>query len=153
MGNYLRLWFGNDGDGSGKLFAHVEADGFSGKGAAHFTVNELEEFAAALQVFPIPPEDSRRSIAGGFRRIDDPNKLEQEHLGISVYLANPQSGYVGVQVRIETEAHRHSRPEAKKKLVAEILATYEPLSRFSRDLLSVLHGSLAEAVLKGERIS
>src|SRR5579862_5210927 len=109
MGNHLRLWFGNDGGGSGKLFAQVEADGFSGEGAAYFTVKELEDFAAALQVFPIPPEDSRRSISGGFRRVEDPNRLEQEHLGISVYSAQPQRGYVGVQVRIETEAHRHSR--------------------------------------------
>jgi hypothetical protein len=46
-----------------------------------------------------------------------------------------------------------TRPESKKQAVVEILATYEPLSKFSRDLLSVLRGSLKEAVIEGESLS
>jgi hypothetical protein len=152
MGNYLRLRFLDDGDGTGKLMAWAEADGFSGESGAYFSVEELEKFAEALQVFPLPPEDHRRSIAGGFGSKEG-HKLAQEHLGISVNLANPQRGYVGIQVRMATEIWPDTRPESKKQAVVEILATYEPLSKFSRDLLSVLRGSLKEAVIQGESLS
>jgi len=37
-----------------KLMARAEADGFSGEGGAYFNVEELEEFAEALRVFPPP---------------------------------------------------------------------------------------------------
>jgi hypothetical protein len=152
MGNYLRLRFLDDGDGTGKLMAWAEADGFSGKSGAYFNVEELEEFAEALQAFPLPPEDHRRSIASGFGSKED-DKLAQEHLGISVCLANPQRGYVGIQVRMATEVWPDTRPESKKQAVVEILATYEPLSKFSRDLFAVLRGSLKEAVIEGESLS
>jgi hypothetical protein len=152
MGNYLRLRFRDDGDGTGKLMARAEADGFFGEGGAYFNVEELEEFAGALQAFPLPPEDHRRSIASGFGSKED-DKLVQEHLGISVYLANPQRGYVGIQVRMATEVWPDTRPESKKQAVVEILATYEPLSKFSRDFLLVLRGSLKEAVIEGESLS
>ena len=72
MGNYLRLRFMDDGDGTGKLMARAEADGFSGEGGAYFNVEELEEFAEALRVFPPPLDDHRRSIASGFCSKEDP---------------------------------------------------------------------------------
>jgi hypothetical protein len=153
MSNYLRIRFLDDRDGTGKLMAWAEADGFSGHSGAYFNLEELEEFAEALQVFPLPPEDQRRSIASGFGSKEDHTKVAQEHLGISVYLANPQRGYVGIQVRMATEVWSDTRPESKKQAVVEILATYEPLSKFSRDLLSVLRGSLKEAVIEGESLS
>jgi hypothetical protein len=153
MENYLRLRFFDDGDGTGKLVARAAADGFSGEGGAYFAVEELAEFAEALQVFPLPPEDDRRSIAGGFGSNEDHTKVAQEHLGISVYLANPQRGYVGIQVRMATELWPDTRPESKKQAVVEILATYEPLSKFSRDFVRVLRGSLQEAVIEGESLS
>ena len=153
MGNYLRLRFLDDGDGTGKLMAWAAADGFSGESGAYFNVETLEEFAEALQLFPLPPADHRRSIASGFGSKEDHTKLSQEHLGISVYLANPQRGYVGIQVRMATEMWPDNRPESKKLAVVEILATYEPLSKFSRDLLSVLRGALKEAVIEGESLS
>ena len=152
MGNYLRLRFLDDGDGTGKLMAWAAADGFSGQTGAYFNIEELEKFAEALQVFPLPREDHRRSIASGFGTKEDHNKVSKEHLGISVYLANPQRGYVGIQVRMATEVWPDTRPESEKKAVVEILATSEPLFKFSRDLLSVLRGSLKEAVIEGESL-
>src|SRR5262249_38089838 len=149
MSNHLRLRFLDDRDGTGKLMVWAEADGFSGHSGAYFNIEMLEEFAEALSVFPLPPEDQRRSITGGFGIKED----QQEHLGISVYLANPQRGYVGIQVRMATEVWPDTRPESRKQAVVEILATYEPLSKFSRDLLSVLRGSLKEAVIEGESVS
>jgi len=149
MGDYLRLRFKDDKDGTGLLMARAEADGFSGTSEAYFNVEELEEFAKAIKLFPLPPEDARRSISGGFGSAKDV-QLEQEHLGISVYLADASRGYVGIQVRMATKVWPDTRPESKKQAVVEILATYEPLARFSRDLLLVIHGSLKEAAIEGE---
>jgi hypothetical protein len=153
MGNYLRLRFLNDGDGTGKLTARAEADRFSGEGAAYFNIEQLEEFADSLGVFPFPLEDARRSISGGFSGKEKPHKLEQEHLGISVYSADAHRGYIGIQVRMATEVWPQTRPESKKQAVVEIITTCEPLSKFSRDLRSVLRGALDEALLEGESLS
>jgi hypothetical protein len=153
MDSYLRLRFLNDGDGTGKLLARAEADGFAGQGGAYFNIEVLEEFAGALQVFPFSPDDSRRSIASGFSSKEDPGGLSQEHLGISVYPADAQRGYIGIQVRMATELWPETRPQSKKQASVEIISTYEPVSKFSRDILSVLRGSLKEAVLEGQSIS
>jgi hypothetical protein len=85
MANYLRVRFLDDRDGTGKLLARAEADGFSGESGAYFGLAELESFAQALRDFPLPAEDPRRSIASGFGSKQEPNELEQEHLAISVY--------------------------------------------------------------------
>ena len=151
--SYLRIRFLNDGDGTGKLLARAEADGFAGQGGAYFNIEALEEFAGALQVFPFPPDDSRRSIAGGFSSKEDSEGLSQEHLGISVYPADAQRGYIGIQVRMATELWLETRPQSKKQVSVEIISTYEPVSKFSRDILAVLRGSLKEAVLEGQSIS
>jgi len=152
MGNYLRLRFLNDGDGTGQLTARAEAEGFSGVGKAYFNIEKLEEFADSLRVFPFPLVDARRSIAGGFSSKEDSSKLE-EHLGISVYPADSHRGYIGIQVRMATEVWPDTRLESKKQAVVEIITTCEPLSKFSRDLRLVLHGSLNEALLEGESLS
>jgi hypothetical protein len=153
MGNYLRLRFWNEGDGHGQLTARAEAEGFSGEGKAYFNIEELEEFADSLRVFPFPLVDARRSIAGGFLSKKDSSKLEQEHLGISVYPADAHRGYIGIQVRMATEVWPQTRLESRKQAVVEMITTYEPLSKFSRDLRSVLRGSLNEAFVEGENLS
>ena len=153
MGNYLRLRFLNDGDGTGKLLAWAEADGFSGQSGAYFDIENLKDFAEALQVFPLPPEDRRRSIAGGFGNKEDHTTLAQEHLGISVYLASAKRGYIGIQVRMATEVWSDTRPESRNQAVVEVLTTYEPLAKFSKDLLLVLRGALKEAAIEGESLS
>ena len=151
--NYLRIRFLDDKDGTGKLLARAEADGFSGESGAYFNVEEIEVFAEALKVFPLPSEDPRRSISGGFGARPGQPESAQEHLGISVYLVNAKRGYVGMQVRMATEVWPDTRLESKKQAHIEILVTYEPLANFSKDLLAVLRGSLIEAVIAGETLS
>jgi hypothetical protein len=153
MGNYLRLRFSNDGDGTGKLIARAEVEGFSGEGEAYFSIETLEEFADSLRAFPFPLRDARRSITGGFGSGKKPDEVAEEHLGISAYLANAHRGYIGIQVRMATAVWPGTRPESKKQAVVEILTTYEPLSKFGKDLTSVLRASLTEALLEGESLS
>lgn len=151
-GSLLRLRFDDDGDGSGKLIARAEADGFAGEGGAYFNIAEIERFATALGAFPLPHDDERLSIAGGFWSQERRDHLEQEHLGISVYPADARRGYIGIQVRMATELSRGSRPQSRKSATVEVVTTYEPLSRFGKDLREVLAGKLKEAVLLGEKL-
>lgn len=153
ISSYLRLRFEDDGDGTGRLVARAEADGFAGEGGAYFNIGEIEDFAKALSAFPLPNDDKRRSIAGGFWSQEQRGKLEQEHLGISVYLADARRGYIGVQVRVATEIWKGSRPESRKQAIIEVVTTYEPLRKFSEDLVAVLRGSVKEATLEGQSIS
>ena len=89
-------------------------------------------------------------LSGGFGALPGRDEVPQEHVGISVYLADRQRGYIGIQVRMATEVWPQTRPESKKQASVEILVTYEPLAKFGRDLLSVVRGSLDEAVVPGE---
>ena len=148
MGNYLRVRFQDDGDGTGRLFARAEADGYSGESDAYFNIDEIESFARALREFPLPPGDQRCSISGGFGRPD-----EQEHLAISVYSVDTKRGYLGIQVRMATPVWPHTRPESKKQVILELLTTYEPLAGFGRNLESLLRGSAKEALIKGDSFS
>jgi hypothetical protein len=147
MRNYLRVQFFDDKDGTGKLCARAESDGFSGESAAYFSVEKLESFAKSLQEFPL--QERGHSIAGAFGSREKPHELEQEHLAICVYPVGSR-GYAGIQVRMATPVSAGVRPESKKQAILEIPTTYEPLSKFSRDLLAVLRGSLKEALLEGE---
>ena len=125
--------------------ARAEADGFAGEGEAYFNVSELQQFALAIAVFPLPDNDDRLAISSGFGA-----PLEQEHLGINVYAADSQRGYVGVQVRMATKVSPATRPMSRKATTIEVVTTYAPLARFSRDLMAMLRGEIHEATLKGE---
>src|SRR5271166_3239742 len=152
-GNCLRLRFSDDGDGTGELRARAEADGFAGEGGAYFSTSELEEFAIAIGTFPLPVGDKRLSIAGGFWSQERRGDLQQELLGINVYFADALRGYIGIQIRMATPIQEGTRPDSKKMSRVEIVTTYEPLTKLSRDLIAVLHGKLKEAVLEGQSIS
>ncbi len=150
--NYLRLRFLDDGDGTGKLLACAEAGGFRGESGAYFGVEELKNFANAISLFPLPSNDKRLSIASGFCKKDGSGELDQEHLAISVYAADARRGYIVVQIRMATEVWESTRPESQMAAKIEVVTTYEPLSRFSKDLLSLLDGRVREALLEGETI-
>jgi|SRR5580698_9706891 hypothetical protein len=150
--NYLRLRFSDDGDGTGELLARAEADGFAGESGAYFNPAEIEAFAKAIGTFPLPVDDKRLSITGGFWSRERRGDLEQELLGISVYFADAPRGYIGIQIRMATPIWKGTRPDSKKSAAVEVVTTYEPLAKFSRDLDAVLRGKLKEAVLKGQSL-
>ena len=149
--SYLRLRFWDEGDGTGELFARAEADGFAGEGSAYFPITELKEFAQAVSEFPLPSNDKRLSLASGFANMDGRGGLDQEHLAINVYAVDTH-GYIGLQIRMATQVSESTRPESQKAAKIEIVTTYEPLSRFGKDLLAVLQGKANEASLEGESI-
>jgi hypothetical protein len=142
----LKLRFENDGDGTGKLSATAEADGYSGQGSAYFNITAIEDFSAKIARFPLPEKDEC-SLSGGFASSN--GTPAQEHLGIDVYPID-KFGHIGIQIRTTTPAWKDSRANSQKMAQLEIVTSYEPIARFSRDLLALIAGRLPEAVLEGE---
>jgi hypothetical protein len=62
---YLQLRYDDDGDGTGKLLARAEGDGFAGEGGAYFSASEIETFANNLAGMATPNQP-RCSLVGGF---------------------------------------------------------------------------------------
>jgi hypothetical protein len=147
---FLTLTFRDDGDGTGKLSAQAEAQGYSGKSGAYFGIDRIAEFAQAISEFPLP-DTSRCSLASGFWSKETSGALEQEHLGIHVYAVDHR-GHIGVQVRMAREIWKDTRPRSQKTAMLEIITTYEPLARFSKDIVAIINGSAAEATLPGDAL-
>lgn len=147
---YLKLTFKDDGDGTGKLVAEATAGGFSGVSGAYFDIGHLQQFARSIAEFPLP-DISRCSLASGFGSKQNPGELEQEHLGIDVYPVDHR-GHIGIQVRMATEMWSDTRPRSQKTARVEIITTYEPIAKFSKDLPAMLGGTISEVLLVGEML-
>jgi hypothetical protein len=143
---FLTLWFSDDGDETGTLDVEAEVDGYSGRSHAYFNKDEIRRFAMALSQYPLS-EDQACSVTSGFG--ESRGKPAQEHVGIAAYPVN-RRGYIGIQVRMATAVWTETRPESQRIAQLEIVTTYEPLARFSKDLLAVLDGTASEATLEGE---
>jgi hypothetical protein len=146
---FLRLGFADDGDGTGELFADAESEGFVGSGSAYFGAGEIEKFASAISEYPLPQRD-RCLLTGGFGA-RTPGPIQNEHLGIEVYPIDSR-GHIGVPVRLATPAWGDTRPESQKTLKLELRTTYEPLARFSRDLIALIKGTAEKAILEEDAI-
>ena len=142
----LRLWFHDDGDGTGELIARAEAHGFSGESGAHFDKQSLESFAMKLEAFPLV---GRPSIASGFWDRARHGEMGQENLAIECYAVDAQ-GHLGLRVRLATELWPPARAESQHTVALEMRTTYEPLRRFSRAIVALLRGDAEEAILEGE---
>jgi len=145
-GGFLRLGFSDDGDGTGTIDVEAEVEGFSGRIHAYFNKDDVKRFAEELSQYPLP-ENKLCSITGGFG--ESRSRPSQEHVGIDAYPVN-RRGYIGIQVRLATPVWSETRPESQSIAQLEIVTTYKPLARFSRDLLALLSGALSEATLEGE---
>jgi hypothetical protein len=146
----LTLRFSDDGDGTGKLSIEAESQGYSGKGSAYFGIERIREFAQGISEFPLP-DLVRCSIAGGFYSKEVQGRLEQEHVGIGIYPVDHR-GHIGVQVRMATPMWKDTRPMSQNTATLEVITTYEPLARFSKELLALVSGMAQEATLKGEML-
>lgn len=86
----IKLFFDDEGDGSGKLRAKFNADGYAGHSEAYFTLAELKAFTIAIAHYPLPA-GLPVCIRGGYWQPGEMHRLDQEHL----YLALPPVGRRG----------------------------------------------------------
>jgi hypothetical protein len=132
------------GPGPSKL--KLRSNGYSGRSHAYFNKDEIERFAVALAQYPLP-QGQRCSLTGGFG--ESRGRPANEHVGIDAYPVN-RRGYIGIQIRMATAVWSKTRPESQSIAQLEIVTTYEPLARFSMDLLALLDGTVSEATLEGD---
>ncbi|WP_428987805.1 hypothetical protein [Methylocapsa aurea] len=94
---HIFLYAGERTDHSIKLGIRAFAEGFCARGAAFFSVTEIENFLSALGSFPLVGE---QFISGGY--FDDTgNNIDSEHFHISVSPLNA-TGLLAMKVRAYT---------------------------------------------------
>ena len=141
MAGLLRMWIKVEDDNTGELFAEFDAYEFSGRGSAWFQLNNLVGQAKDFAQYPIFPANSP-CINGGFWNVDATEILE-EHLHVSAYPTNPQGG-VALFVRLALPRDDQNRPGLHCSASVELKASYELLTKFSRDLESLASGNVTE---------
>ncbi|TWU43686.1 hypothetical protein Poly51_62080 [Rubripirellula tenax] len=142
----LHLTIHADGDGTADLVATATANGFAGRGSAWFNIHEIRDFAVGIAKYPL---DDAVAIAGGYYSGNRTGERAQTHLSIRVYLLDGR-GQLGVRVTLNDPQHADDREEAIHSVALEIRTIYNRLERFSRDVLALLDGRAAEAVLDEE---
>lgn len=143
------MGFALESEGIGTLFAEAATDGFSGKASGLFNTVDLEKFAEAISEYPLPPR-GRCSLRTGFGSPGS-TVMDEEHLGIEVYPIDSR-GHLGVQVRMATPVWAETRVDSQNLTKLELRTSYEPLGKFSRDLVALIKGAAQEAVLEQEAV-
>jgi len=144
MPDHLRLEIDHDDDGTAELFAHVEANGFSGHGSAWFDTREVAGLSAQpAQAFPL---QTPVEIKGGYWIRSEP-VLKHEHLALKFYPAGGR-GVVGCQVRIASVLAADERPERQQVLHAELLTSYQQLQEFAVALGRLAANEASAALLR-----
>jgi hypothetical protein len=146
MPDQLRLQLQPDTDGTGELFAQVNAGAFSGAASAWFGLSELAEFGRSMRdTFPLAA-NRRLKLEGGFWSKTGAPVIEELHLGLHIYPIGG-TGTLGVRVQLATAVHNGEREDARCSVQAELRTNYEQLRRFGEALLALAQGSGQPAVL------
>jgi hypothetical protein len=148
MRDTLSLYFHADTDGTGELFAKVNAKGFSGASSAWFGIDQIVEFAQKLAgSYPLQAENPV-SLEGGFWSKSGA-VVEQLHLGLKFYPVG-SIGLVGCRVSLTTSIHPHERLESQSLVAVELTVHYEQLRSFARSVEDLANGGVSEAFLETE---
>lgn len=146
MPDQLRLHLEPDSDGTGELFACVNAGKFSGASAAWFGLHQLAEFGCSLRdTFPLAA-GQRLTLEGGFWSKSGAPVIEDVHLGIYVYPVGG-TGTIGVRVQLATAVHHGEREDSRFSVRVELHTNYEHLRSFGQSVVALAQGSGNPAVL------
>ncbi len=143
----LRLTYSRDDDGTGELFASVEAEGFSGRGSAWFNSDDLSAFCSRLGDYPLQAERLPR-LEGGYWKSAGAG-LKETHLSVIV-TPHDHSGSLRVIVTVAEPTYEGNAPGLSRRAHTWFLVGYNDLERFQAVLRNVLAGSANEAVLSSE---
>jgi hypothetical protein len=162
----LRLTLNDVEYGTGELTVSAQANNFSGQSSAYFHLEEIVQFASALNAYPLPREGFPHLAGGYWKRKGHETEhhsaiivhsigqeqnsllyeLEQEHVSITVYPVG-FVGRIGIQVKLLLPFDERNRPEDRFAVQLEIGTTYQQLGEFSKDLIHLASGEFHETVL------
>jgi hypothetical protein len=124
-------------DGVGLLRFAVKTQDFSGAGGFWAQRSDIEAFAAAVAVYPLP-EATPPSVRLGY------NQLDGDDLIVSVQVrAGDRRG--GLMVYVEIADHL----DLARRLKTSFKTGYPELERFQQRLVRLAKGEVEEAVLDG----
>lgn len=147
MSNHLLLTLHRDSDGTGELVAQVCANGFSGLGSAWFNLEAIDAFGRTLsESFPLCAGPASE-LKGGFWSSQQPNTIEQVHLGIRFYPIG-STGLVGCRVELATPKHQQDRADSIHSVAVELHTYYEQLLSFGLSLSDLANGTVTETILQ-----
>lgn len=130
----------------GEMLASVNSAEYAGRGAAWFSMEQLQSFGAALEVFPIS-EDAPVSLVGGFWKDDE--TIDQVHVGISIAPYDRVGGLVA-SVRLSTPTWEDARHDLYHSTVAHLRTDYACLATFRMSFLALIEGQSDVATLEGQ---
>ena len=143
MSGLLRLWINFEDDKTGELYAEFKAYGFSGRSSAWFQIPLLVEEARKFAQYPLEPGQNP-CINGGYWN-SDATEIAEEHLHLSAHQTNSRGG-VALLVKLAVNRDDSVRPGLLCSASAELVASYEQLAKFSRDLESLACGNATEVI-------
>lgn len=141
-------------DDACRLTARLRTADFAGIGEAWFDCGAVEEFARALQSYPLSgaPElaADRRGPPDGRGAAEDGEEAGGT-VALRVYTIG-RKGQIGVQARLGMPASEETRPEERGRVEAELLTSHEKLKQFAVDVISILDQRRGEAALLEDRL-
>lgn len=140
--NKLSLSYAPEDEWHGELTANVTSDGFYGKSAAWFSMEQLKAFNELLKAFPIPA-GQEPSLGGGHW---DNDQLSEPHISIRIEPTGTR-GQLGVNVMLAKPPWDSESPE-KHSVAVHFLVNYGDLSVFQAQFSALLNGDTNQAYLE-----
>lgn len=128
----------------GELCASIESVGYSGRGTAWFSVNQLHSFCAALGEYPIS-SNSPPSLQGGYWS-DDGTVLVQTHVGL-IIAPYDSRGSLLVSVQLSSPIGELESHDLHRTLATHFRTDYPSLAKFRASLLALVTSETDEASL------
>ena len=147
MTNKLILTYTPENEHDGELCALIESVGYSGQGAAWFSVDQLQSFCAALAAYPIS-SDTPASLSGGYWN-DDATALVQTHVGLIIAPYDNRGGLI-VSVQLSTPIWELEGHDVHRCVATHFRTDYPSLDRFRASLRLALEIEGEAATLHGQ---
>jgi len=142
----LILSFEDENDGSGKLTASVEANGFAGQGDAWFSHEQLRAFAEDCKVYPLA--GTGPVLNGGYWN-DAGSALLEVRLSIR-FEPYDARGTILASVQLATGEHSDNSNECRQSATLRFYCNYDNLIKFAAELISLTGGG-PDVVLRSSR--
>lgn len=147
MTHKLILTYTPDNEFDGKLCASIESVGYSGQGAAWFSVDQMHAFCTALGAYPIS-SDTPPSLSGGYCS-DEGNELVQTHVGLTIAPYDVR-GSLLVSVRLSSPIWELEGHDLYRSVAVHFRTDYPSLYRFRASLMALVGSETDAATLHGQ---
>ena len=144
--SHLILTYVPENEFDGELRVSLESAGYSGQGAAWFSIEQLGAFCTALSEFPLSA-NTPPSLNGGYWGHD--GKVLQTHVGIAITPYDVRGSLV-VSVELSAPIWEFEGHDLHRSVKSHFRTDYPSLDRFRVSLLGLLASETDAAILHGE---